>query len=109
MNPENPLVDREPWKLDDDVKTFYKNCDNPLKKNCESKQKIDEVVALEELQKGAKVAQARGQVELTPAEEKAINDERVYEWFYQTRELRGTILVTACAAITQYVKGRSSP
>lgn len=45
---------------------------------------------------------------LTPAERSAIDDERDSSWFFQTRELRVTILATACAAITQCVDGNKA-
>lgn len=130
----NPLKNRLPGDLLDDVETFYRN------------QKLKVVIDLITLQKGALIARdptdfesqhsngsndsalgtqdsndsndtapgAQGSnghetpFKLTEAEKSAISDEKDSSWFFQTRELRVTILATACAAITQYVDGNKA-
>ncbi|KAB8275623.1 hypothetical protein BDV30DRAFT_225046 [Aspergillus minisclerotigenes] len=90
--PRNPLLLRTPEELEDDVHKFYDR--NHLK----------DVVDLELLVKGARIAQEPDNLytlSLTPAEFKAIKDEKESGFWQQSKDLKVTILTTACAAITQ--------
>ncbi|KAB8228805.1 major facilitator superfamily domain-containing protein [Aspergillus alliaceus] len=90
--PRNPLRMRTPDELEDDVRRFHNRVG------------LEHVVNLEVLIKGARIAQDRDSREilgLTGAEKKAIDDEEESGFFQQSKELKVTILTTACAAITQ--------
>lgn len=68
---------------------------------------LKDVVDLELLVKGARIAQEPDNLytlSLTPAEFKAIKDEKESGFWQQSKDLKVTILTTACAAITQYVR-----
>ncbi|KAE8336673.1 hypothetical protein BDV24DRAFT_178338 [Aspergillus arachidicola] len=90
--PRNPLVLRTPEELEDDVHKFY------------VRNHLEDVVALELLVKGARIAQEPDNLytlSLTSAEFKAIKDEKESGFWQQSKDLKVTILTTACAAITQ--------
>ncbi|KAE8386827.1 MFS transporter [Aspergillus alliaceus] len=92
QRPRNPLRMRTPDELEDDVRRFHNRVG------------LEHVVNLEVLIKGARIAQDRDSREilgLTGAEKKAIDDEEESGFFQQSKELKVTILTTACAAITQ--------
>lgn len=107
---ENPLSNRGPGDLLGDVEIFHQD------------QELGKVIDLITLQKGALIARDPGDpllseqdsnghakpLALTPAERSALDGERHSSWYSQTRELRMTILVTACAAITQCVDGNKA-
>ncbi|CAI7676348.1 unnamed protein product [Penicillium discolor] len=91
---DNPLNNTEPSELEDDVKLFH------------SRLNLDIVVDLRTLINGARLAKHRLRnvpSDLTPAELETISKEssEKYLSFLQTRGLLATIMVTACAAITQ--------
>ncbi|EIT75055.1 permeases of the major facilitator [Aspergillus oryzae 100-8] len=93
--PRNPLLLRTPEELEDDVHKFY------------DRNNLKDVVDLELLVKGARIAQEPDNLytlSLTPAEFKAIKDEKESGFWQQSKDLKVTILTTACAAITQYVR-----
>ncbi|KAF7596889.1 hypothetical protein BBP40_011934 [Aspergillus hancockii] len=91
--PHNPLRLRTPDELEDDVRKFHKRV------------KLEDVVDVELLIKGARIAYDPGNYEnvpgMTPAEKKAIHDERKSGFLQTSKDLKVTILTTACAAITQ--------
>ncbi|PIG80406.1 putative 2-5A-dependent ribonuclease [Aspergillus arachidicola] len=79
-------------ELEDDVHKFY------------VRNHLEDVVALELLVKGARIAQEPDNLytlSLTSAEFKAIKDEKESGFWQQSKDLKVTILTTACAAITQ--------
>lgn len=96
---ENPLVDRTPAELEEDVKRLHDK-------------KLKDVIGFDTLLLGARIARdpynTDNKAKLNAAESRAIIAERKSEWFYHTKDLRVTILATACAAITQYVKGNEA-
>ncbi|GMG04615.1 unnamed protein product [Aspergillus oryzae var. brunneus] len=95
FRPRNPLLLRTPEELEDDVHKFY------------DRNNLKDVVDLELLVKGARIAQEPDNLytlSLTPAEFKAIKDEKESGFWQQSKDLKVTILTTACAAITQYVR-----
>ncbi|KAB8075213.1 hypothetical protein BDV29DRAFT_190429 [Aspergillus leporis] len=91
--PHNPLRLRVPDELEDDVRNFHKRV------------KLEGVVDVELLIRGARIAQDLENFENVPnitlAEKKAIMDERKGGFLQQSKDLKVTILTTACAAITQ--------
>jgi hypothetical protein len=84
---------RVPDELEDDVRNFHKRV------------KLEGVVDVELLIRGARIAQDLENFENVPnitlAEKKAIMDERKGGFLQQSKDLKVTILTTACAAITQ--------
>ncbi|OGM51380.1 MFS transporter [Aspergillus bombycis] len=90
--PRNPLLLRTPDELEEDVRKFY------------DRNHLQDVIDVELLVKGARIAQEPDNLytlELTPAEFKAIKDEKESGFWQQSKDLKVTILTTACAAITQ--------
>ncbi|KAE8360789.1 hypothetical protein BDV27DRAFT_167456 [Aspergillus caelatus] len=90
--PRNPLLLRTPDELEDDVRKFY------------DRNHLQDVIDVELLIKGARIAQEPDNLytlDLTPAEFKAIKDEKESGFWQQSKDLKVTILTTACAAITQ--------
>ncbi|KAE8383105.1 MFS transporter [Aspergillus bertholletiae] len=90
--PSNPLVLRTPNELKHDVREFHK------------RNSLNGVVDVELLIRGACIAQDPDNlytIDLTPAEFKALKDEKVSGFLQQSKDLKVTILATACAAITQ--------
>lgn len=88
----NPLRDRTPEELKGDVTWFHGN------------HELKEVVDLELLIKGALIAQDIANIEtcgLSAPQKRAIKSETRLGFFQQTKELKTTILATACAAIIQ--------
>lgn len=84
-----------PHELDQDVENFHR------------RQKLAVVVDLRTLIRGARIAQNPGNARmetvpgLTKAEESALDQEKSSNFFQQTKQLKVTILTTACAAIIQ--------
>ncbi|KAF7164621.1 hypothetical protein CNMCM5623_009078 [Aspergillus felis] len=88
----NPLRERTPGELKEDVRKFHRD------------HKLGPVVDLEVLIKGALIAQDATNIEtcdLTAPEKLAIQSEAQSGFFQQTKELKVTILTTACAAVIQ--------
>jgi hypothetical protein len=89
----NPLRGRTPDELEDDVRQFYER---------QRPKGLADVVEVEVLVKGALVAQdPKNLAELPHAEQKAIRFEHKAGFLQQTKDLKVTILTTACAAIIQ--------
>ncbi|RMJ22398.1 Sugar and other transporter [Aspergillus sp. HF37] len=92
---KNPLTSRTPDELDKDVQKFYE------------RQQLDTAVDLDTLVKGARIARdpwnlsGRAVPGITAAERKAIEQEKDASFFQQSKQLKVTILTTACAAIIQ--------
>ncbi|KAE8136097.1 hypothetical protein BDV38DRAFT_272369 [Aspergillus pseudotamarii] len=90
--PRNPLLLRTPDELEDDVRKFY------------DRNHLQDVIDVELLIRGARIAQEPDNLytlDLTAAEFKAIKDEKESGFWQQSKDLKVTILTTACAAITQ--------
>lgn len=91
----NPLVNRTPSELDQDVTAFYERVG------------LGNAVDLGTLIRGARIARDprnlsdRGVPGITPAELNAIKQEAKSNFFQQTKQLKVTIMTTACAAIIQ--------
>ncbi|KAF9892110.1 hypothetical protein FE257_002516 [Aspergillus nanangensis] len=88
----NPLRERTPEELEDDVTKFH------------HRNQLEDAVDVALLIKGARIAQDPRNLsvcQLTSAEKKAIETERKLGFFQQTKDLKVTILTTACAAIIQ--------
>ncbi|OJJ29783.1 hypothetical protein ASPWEDRAFT_177523 [Aspergillus wentii DTO 134E9] len=87
----NPLKDRTPEELEDDVRNFHQRLE------------LGDVLDLDLLLRAARIA--RDPTDhvpgITPAEEKTIRSESESEFYQQTKDLKVTILAMACAAITQ--------
>ncbi|KAI9371095.1 hypothetical protein BJX61DRAFT_548546 [Aspergillus egyptiacus] len=88
----NPLRERTPLELEDDVRKFHRRVE------------LEDVVDVELLVKGALIARDEANVEscsLSNPQKLAIKSEKSLGLFQQTKELKTTILTTACAAIIQ--------
>ena len=89
----NPLRDRTPEELKEDVRGFYHRNDE-----------LQDVVDVDLLINGALIAQDLANLEacdLSAPQKRAIELEKTLGFFQQTKELKTTILTTACAAIIQ--------
>ncbi|KAL5360152.1 hypothetical protein BJX96DRAFT_184377 [Aspergillus floccosus] len=88
----NPLRERTSEELTEDVHNFYNS------------HKLEDMVEVDLLVKGALIAQYSSAVEtcgLTEPQRLAIRSERHLGLFEQTKELKVIIMTTACAAIIQ--------
>lgn len=91
----NPLTNRTPDELDQDVEKFHE------------RQELGNTVDLSTLVKGARIARDPRNLSehavpgITPAERSAIERERESNFFQQSKPLKVTILTTACAAVIQ--------
>ncbi|RAL04457.1 MFS transporter [Aspergillus ibericus CBS 121593] len=88
----NPLWSRMPDELERDVRGFHKRV------------QLEDVVDVDLLIRGARIAQNPTNLAipgLTKSEKKALVAEKTSEFFQQSKDLKVTILTTACAAITQ--------
>ncbi|BCS19195.1 uncharacterized protein APUU_12023S [Aspergillus puulaauensis] len=98
---EHPLLSRTPEELVFDATLFYDRQNHKKVKG----QKLENVVDKEVFLRGARLAQnpnnRLGIPGLTNVEKDALKSERESGLFKQTKDLKVTILVTACAAITQ--------
>lgn len=97
---EHPLRSRTPEELVLDATLFYDRQNH--KKDVVG---LESVVDKEVFLRGARLAQNPGNIVgipgLTNVEKDALRFERTSSLFQQTKDLKVTILVTACAAITQ--------
>ena len=83
---------RTPDELDDDVKAFYERVG------------LGNTIDLDTLIRGARIARNLSQPAvpgITSAEINAIKEESKSNFFQQTKQLKVTIMTTACAAIIQ--------
>ncbi|KAI9854474.1 MAG: hypothetical protein M1813_000990 [Trichoglossum hirsutum] len=89
----NPLLYLTPDELNDSVERFH------------DRHGLASVVSLDVLKRGARVAQDpslyRTIEGITPPELDALQREKALSFMQQTRELKVTIMTTACAAIVQ--------
>ncbi|KAL3494904.1 major facilitator superfamily domain-containing protein [Aspergillus germanicus] len=88
----NPLTERTASELEQDVRDFHE------------RQKLSKVVDVELLVKGALIARDPIYIricDLTEPEKNALESEETLGFFQQTKELKVSILTTACAAIIQ--------
>ncbi|KAL2844547.1 MFS transporter [Aspergillus pseudoustus] len=88
----NPLTERTASELEGDVREFHR------------RQELGDVVDVELLVKGALISRDEIYIEicnLTEPERRALKSEAKLGFFQQTKELKVSILTTACAAIIQ--------
>ncbi|KAJ0423941.1 major facilitator superfamily domain-containing protein [Aspergillus carlsbadensis] len=91
QNP-NPLTERTASELEQDVRDFHE------------RQELGKVVDVQLLVKGALIARDPIYIQicdLTEPERRALESEETLGFFQQTKELKVSILTTACAAIIQ--------
>ncbi|KAL4931546.1 uncharacterized protein BDV17DRAFT_288618 [Aspergillus undulatus] len=99
---EHPLKSRLPDEVVGDATLFYQRQNREGVKG----RKLEDVVDLEVFLRGARLARdptnlAGVRAGLTKVENDALDSERTASLFHLTKDLKVTILVTACAAMTQ--------
>ena len=89
----NPLIERQPDELDQDVRSFHRRV------------RLGTTVDVDVLVRGARAAQEPTAIDdipgITRSEKSALDDEKQWGFRAQTEELKVAILVTACSAIIQ--------